>query len=187
MARHKTPIPERLTAAAQQLFSSEGHSVTIDDIVTRAGVAKPTFYTHFASKEQLTRTVLERSVSSFFAALDAELARRRDPVERALAPFDVLVAHLPDPDYRGCICLNTAATFPMPDHMSHSVLREHDERLTAVFVDLAEQSGVAYADDLARQLLVLFDGVKARALVDPSPLPGRDARKAARTLLLAAT
>jgi AcrR family transcriptional regulator len=187
MAPQRTPIPERLTTAAHELFSLEGHAVTVDDIVTRAGVAKPTFYTHFASKEQLTKAVLERSVSTFFAAVDAELAQKHDSVERVLTPFDVLVAHLPDPDYRGCICLNTAATFPMPDHMSHDVLREHDERLTVLFADLAEQAGAANAHDLARQLVVLFDGVKARALVDPSALPGRDAREAARTLLLAAT
>lgn len=186
MAASTTSTADRLTRAAHELFSAQGHGVTVEEIVARAGVAKPTFYAHFASKEVLTKAVLEQSVAAFFAALDAELARRDDLVERVLAPFDVMVAGLPDPEYRGCVCLNAAATFPMPDHMSHDVLRAHDDRLTALFADLADQAGAAKVADLARQLLVLFDGAKARALVDPSALPGQDARAAARTLVASA-
>jgi len=177
---------DRLKAAANELFSAEGHGVTVEQIVARAGLAKPTFYAHFASKEALTKAVLEQTVETFFTALEAEIARRDDPIERLLAPFDVVSADLPDPDYRGCVCLNTAASFPDPEHMSHAVLRAHDDRLAARFAELARDTGVEDPGGLARQLVVLFDGVKARALVDPSERPSRDARQAAHTLLHAA-
>lgn len=178
--------PARVRAAARSLISARGHGVTVDEIVALAGLAKPTFYAHFASKEALTKAVLEETVDTFFIALEKELALRGDPVERLLAPFDLLGADLPDPDYRGCICLNAAASFPSPDHMSHAVLRAHDDRLGTVFADLAREAGLASPDALSRQLVILFDGVKARALADSSQLPARDARDAARALIDAA-
>jgi hypothetical protein len=94
-----------------------------------------------------------------------------------LAPIDLLVAGLPDPAYRGCLCLNTAATFPDPGHPAHKVLRDLDQRLLDTWTGLAARAGARQPDALARQLL-LFDGVKARGLTDNSGVAARDARAA---------
>ena len=45
--------------AAQHLFETRGFAATtVDDIVSRAGVAKGAFYHHFESKEILLREAL---------------------------------------------------------------------------------------------------------------------------------
>lgn len=52
----RTPNRKALLDAAEELFGREGFSaVSVDDIVARAGVAKGTFYNHFASKEDIAR------------------------------------------------------------------------------------------------------------------------------------
>jgi AcrR family transcriptional regulator len=50
----RTPNRKALLDAAEELFGRNGFgAVSVDDIVARAGVAKGTFYNHFASKEDI--------------------------------------------------------------------------------------------------------------------------------------
>ena len=63
---------ERLLAAADELFYADGvHSVGIDRVIERAGVAKATLYSAFGSKDELIRCYLT-----------ARQAARREAVER---------------------------------------------------------------------------------------------------------
>jgi AcrR family transcriptional regulator len=180
----KSLIPQRVINAARDLFYTQGYEVTIDAIAQRASVAKPTVYVHFGSKDALIQAVLESASAEFFSQLQLEVARRSgDPVAQLLAPIDLLSADLPDPAYHGCLCLNAAATFPDPGHPAHKVLRGLDLRLLDTWTGLAAQAGARQPDALARQLLLLFDGVKARGLTDNSGAATADARAAARALL----
>ena len=50
---------ERLLAAADELFYEEGvHTVGIDRVIERAGVAKASLYNTFGSKDELVRAYL---------------------------------------------------------------------------------------------------------------------------------
>lgn len=179
-----TPLRDRVITAAGELFYAEGYGVTIDAVTVHAGVAKPTVYVHFGSKEGLIEATLWRGVDEFFTALASELALREgDPIAQLLAPFDLLAKDLPDPEYRGCRCINAAASFPQPDHPAHTVLRSLEERLLKEFERLSRAAGVRHPVLFARQLLVLFDGVKARGLTDSSDQPAKDAKTAARALV----
>jgi AcrR family transcriptional regulator len=175
---------ERLLQAAGDLFYADGYNTSIDTIAERAEVAKPTVYAHFASKEALIEAVLQTNSEQYFTDLDAELERRAgDAPARLAAPFDLLVRDLPDPGYHGCLCVNSAATFLTPTHPAQRVLAEHDERMVAIFERLGAEAGAEHPKALAQQLLLLYDGVKTRGLVDASGAPGRHARAAALALL----
>jgi AcrR family transcriptional regulator len=179
------PARERLLRAAADLFYSEGYDVSIEAIAERAGVAKPTVYAHFASKEALIAAVLEAAADQWFDELDAEIAHRAgNPVSQIMAPFDLLVEDLPDPAYRGCVFVNSAAAFPDPAHPARQVLAAHHARMLERFADLAAAAGVPRPEVVARQLLLLYDGVKVRGLVDVSGATAGDARDAARTLVI---
>ncbi|WP_131737166.1 TetR/AcrR family transcriptional regulator [Actinomadura roseirufa] len=176
--------PESLRATARELFYAEGYGVSIDAVTARANVAKPTVYAHFRSKDDLIGTMLAAACEAWFTEVNAELERHAgDPVARLLAPFDLLAAGLPDPAYHGCILVNSAAAFLAPDHPAQRALAVHDERMVTLFERLATEAGAAEPSDLARQLLVLYDGVKARGLVDNTGGAARDARTAAAALL----
>jgi AcrR family transcriptional regulator len=175
---------DRLLDAAADLFYNEGYGVSVDAIAEHAGLAKPTVYAHFASKEALIEGVLQSSSEGFFADLDDELKRRDgDPQRQLMAPFDLLVKDLPDPAYHGCICVNSAATFLSSSHPAHRVLLAHEKQMLETFQRLATGAGAADPAQLARQLLLLYDGIKTRGLTDFSGAAADDARTAATALV----
>lgn len=56
---HSPEIKTRLLEAARHCLLERGFDATVNDIVTRAGVAKGTFYLYFASKEACCRGTIE--------------------------------------------------------------------------------------------------------------------------------
>src|SRR5438552_16345010 len=89
--------PERLSArnrlleAADELFYEEGvHTVGIDRIIERAGVAKATLYSTFGSKEGLVRAYLEQRHQSRRRRIKRGLARYDTPRDKLLGIFDIL-------------------------------------------------------------------------------------------------
>src|SRR5256885_705956 len=71
---------ERLLAAASELFYEEGvHTVGIDRVIERAGVAKATLYSAFGSKEKLVRAYLQARHAATRERMARELAARHQP------------------------------------------------------------------------------------------------------------
>src|SRR5690349_3475722 len=94
---------DRLLAAADELFYAEGvHTVGIDRIIERAGVAKASLYSAFGSKEELVKAYLEGRHEIRRTRLLAGLQRFADPRERLLGVFDVLGELAGTPGFRGC-------------------------------------------------------------------------------------
>ncbi|WP_165075422.1 TetR/AcrR family transcriptional regulator [Paludisphaera rhizosphaerae] len=82
-----------IARAAARLFARQGFEATSTrEIVEEAGVAKPTLYYHFGSKEGLAKTILVEPISELSARLKAVIDGEPDPVrvlERVLeAHFD---------------------------------------------------------------------------------------------------
>lgn len=71
--RKRQLVSDELTEAALQLMASKGfEAVTIDEIVSAAGVSKRTFFRYFASKED----VVVRFLADMGTGIRAELAAR---------------------------------------------------------------------------------------------------------------
>src|SRR3954467_1311640 len=97
----RKPARERLLAAADELFYAEGvHTVGIDRIIERAGVAKASLYSCFGSKEELVRAYLENRHELRRKRLLAGLERFDNPRDRLLGVFDVLAELTATPGFR---------------------------------------------------------------------------------------
>jgi len=79
--------------SALELFLAEGiPSVTIDQIVERAGVAKGSFYRYFRDKEELVAGLLEplaAAAEAVFASARGRLAGAREPAEISAAYLEL--------------------------------------------------------------------------------------------------
>ena len=178
---------ERLLAAADELFYAEGiHTVGIDRIIERAGVAKATLYTTFGSKDELVRSYLQSRYDARRVRLTKEMAARETPRDRLLAVFDVLAESQARPTYRGCAFVNASAE-SLPGSVPEQVSNEYRGWLRGLLRDLAAEAGAKDPETLARMLLILYDGAAVDARMDHNPGAGADARAAAEILLAATT
>src|ERR1051326_1091110 len=101
---------ERLLAAANELFYAEGvHTVGIDRVIERAGVAKASLYNTFGSKDELIRAYLTARLAARKERVRRGLAVHDTARERILGIFDTLGEIFADPSYRGCAFQNAAA------------------------------------------------------------------------------
>jgi AcrR family transcriptional regulator len=108
---------ERIFETARDLFYREGiRAVGVDEIVTKAGVTKPSLYRSFKSKDELVAAVLREVEVGFwdrFAA--AEAAFPGDPKAQMVAYFEGLAARSGGADYRGCALSNAVVEYPDRD------------------------------------------------------------------------
>lgn len=112
-ATHEKSPRERFLDAASELFYAEGvPSVGIDRVIARAGAAKASLYSAFASKEGLVSAYLERRHDELIHGLRDAGAGPEDPAERLLAVFDSQAAQFPRPGYRGCAFMAASAEAP---------------------------------------------------------------------------
>lgn len=175
---------ERLLAAANELFYGEGvHTVGVDRIVERAGVAKATLYTLFGSKDGLVRAYLSARHDATRERMDRELRSRFDsPKERLLGVFEIQGLAFTEPGFHGCAFVGANAE-SSPGTSVDDVTEGYRNWLHALFADLAAEAGATDPECLARQLVLLYDGAGVSAWMDHDPSVSNTARTVAAALV----
>ncbi|MDT5031254.1 MAG: hypothetical protein QOC94_1425 [Actinoplanes sp.] len=179
---------ERLLTAADELFYAEGvHTVGIDRIIERAGVAKASLYSTFGSKDELVRAYLEGRHEARRARLLTALDSHDDPRDRLLGVFDSLGEQAKAANFRGCAFYNASAESPTGTGPVAEVCDTNRAWTRELFTTLAEQAGAHDPAALAAQLVLLYDGTSVGARMDRTPGSAATARTIAAALLDAAT
>lgn len=174
---------ERLLAAADELFYEGGiHTVGIDRVIERAGVAKASLYDAFGSKDELIRAYLQRRHEARKERLAARLEVRATPRERLLGVFDAMEETLAQPGFRGCAFARAGAE-SRPGSGIKAVCDDARGWMRELFAGLAREAGAADAEALGRQLQLLYDGALVAAQMDDRAGVAAAARAAAATLL----
>jgi AcrR family transcriptional regulator len=176
----------RLLAAANDLFYEEGvHTVGIDRVIERAGVAKASLYNAFGSKEELIREYLAIRHDARVERMTRGLARYDNPREKLLGVFDVLGEITSQPSFRGCAFVNARSETASSDRVAQ-ICDTSRAWTRTLFTDLAREAGVAEPERLAAQLHLLYDGATVAAHMDRDLTSAASARAAAAVLLDAA-
>jgi AcrR family transcriptional regulator len=184
----KSPKParERLLAAADELFYAEGvHTVGIDRIIERAGVAKASLYSLFGNKEGLIRAYLRGRLERRQDRTIRRLEGVESPREQLLAVYDVLATFIAEPDFHGCAFMNACAE-SKPGSAAIEAAEESRGWTRALFTRLAREAGAPDPEVLARQLVQLYDGALVTARMDGDPTAAATARTSAAALIDAA-
>jgi AcrR family transcriptional regulator len=182
----RRPPRERLLEAARELFYAEGvHTVGVDRVIERAGVAKASLYSAFGSKEGLVSAYLEdyhdRVIGRRRAAADAE----PDPVTAILAVFDSLARDYQRPDYNGCAFSGARAEEPAGGPVD-AAARAYRAEMRGIFRELCIKAGTREPDLLAWQLQLIYSGGAESAKIERNAEVAAAQRAAAETLLKAA-
>ncbi len=181
-------VRDRLLTAANELFYEEGiHTVGIDRVIERAGVAKASLYSTFGSKDELVRAYLAARSVRRRERLMARLARHDTPRSRLLAVFDDLDELVASPSFRGCAFVNASAEGPRDANKVGVVCETHRGWLRQLLSDLARELGAAEPEQLGRRLALLYDGAMVGASMERQATAVTDARALAAMLVDAAT
>jgi AcrR family transcriptional regulator len=149
---------DRLVAAAQEVFSEQGASASLEDVAKRAGVGPGTLYRHFATRAALQEAAYRDAVERLCAA-GADLRDESD-ARRALTEWmRLLLEHMVA--RRGLAEALVAALGKQGDVFiaSHRALHQIGDDLVA----RARRAGVAWPDLDARDLLWMVHGISQAA------------------------
>jgi AcrR family transcriptional regulator len=176
---------ERLLAAANELFYAEGvHTVGIDRVIERAGVAKASLYNTFGSKDELVKAYLEGRHVKTAARITRSVERYDDPRMRLLGVFDAQDAMFADPDFRGCAFASASAE--SPGEAVSGPTEAYRGWFRGLLTGLAREAGAPKPEQLARQLHMVYDGAGLSMRMDHDRSAAAAARAAAEALLDAA-
>jgi AcrR family transcriptional regulator len=177
----------KVLAAAAELFYERGvNGVGVNEIAARAGASKLSIYRYFESKENLVASMLAAHSDRIHDWLRRKTAAAPPGPARVLAIFDLLMGWFAEQNYHGCTVLNTMIDTRGEQADVRAIAREHLGRYRDLLAERLAEAGVAAPEPLARQLLLLIEGVTMVTTVDGDDAAGADAHAAARALIDAA-
>jgi AcrR family transcriptional regulator len=152
---------DRILASAYELFSHRGiRAVGIDEVITRADVAKATLYRHFASKDDLVLAFLQEREQLWTKDwVEAEARRRGDtPEEQLLAIFDLFDEWFQRDDFEGCSFINVLLETNDRTTPIGKASAVHLANIRAIVHGLAEEAGLDDPDRFAHSWHILMKG-----------------------------
>lgn len=151
---------DRIRETAFDLFYREGiRAVGVEEIVSQAGVTKPSLYRAFESKDELIAAYLRDYNQRFFQRFEAPAADHLDdPKAQLLAYVDRLATRASRDGYRGCGLTNAVIEYPDGDHPAHQVAVESKQQLRERLREMCRAMGAREPDELADGILLLLEG-----------------------------
>ena len=157
---------ERILEVAREMFCRDGiHATGIDRILGAAGASKMTLYARFGSKEALVRAVLREEGAGWGGAFFAVLAEADDPAERLRRVVPALAGWFQGERFYGCAFMNAVAEHTKGEAWLRELAAEHHREILAFLGAQAAAAGHAEPALVARQVLLLMDGMIAAAMV----------------------
>lgn len=159
LAGRDDPV-DRILATAYELFSRRGiRDVGTNELISRSGVAKATFYRHFPSKDALVLAFLALRDQVWTVDLIVSEARRRGstPEERLLAVFDVFGDWFHRDDFEACTFINVLLEMG-PEHPLGKASIGYLSRIRGHIEALAEEAGLSRTEEFARSWHILMKG-----------------------------
>jgi AcrR family transcriptional regulator len=151
---------DRIRDTAFDLFYQEGiRAIGVEEIVTRAGVTKPSLYRAYESKDELIADYLRDYDLRFCQRLDATDAEYPDdPKAQLLGYLDKLATRASTDDYRGCGLSNAVIEYPDRAHPAHQVAVASKRALRERLRERCRAIQARDPDELADSLLLLIEG-----------------------------
>lgn len=175
----------RIFETAQQLFYERGiRAVGVDEIVSTAGVTKPSLYRSFASKDDLVAACLESFAEEGKDALMARVARAGgEPLAELRAIVDHYADEMNEPGFRGCPMSNAAVEFPDEDNPGRAIAEGCKAELRELIGGITRRLDIEDPEILADGLLLLIEGAYSSHQIFGSQGPSHTLVRSAERLI----
>jgi TetR/AcrR family transcriptional regulator, transcriptional repressor for nem operon len=174
-------IREKLLDEGVLLLMEQGyHGTGLQELVTKVGIPKGSFYNYFPSKEDFSAEAVRHYIEPFIRQLDAHLSRSGVAADAALAAyFDELIAETERKNFRGgCLLGNLIGEIGETSELCQTSLREavhrYREKLREAF-QRGQREGSFRKDidakDMADFLVNVWQGALLRMKIERSTRP----------------
>jgi len=183
-------VRAHIVDVADRLFYARGiQSVGMDEIRTGAGISLKKLYAAFPGKEQLIAAVLASRHDIWEQGVHGAVDAVTSPRDKLLAMYDFLESWFGDDTFRGCGFINAFGELGATSPAVAEIAREHKDSFQRFVQELAADAvgDTARAEELAAQLALLAEGAQTTAAIAGTTAPAAHARRAAETLIDAAT
>lgn len=176
---------DRIRDTAFDLFYREGiRAIGVEEIVTRAGVTKPSLYRAYESKDELAAAYLRDYDQRFCRSFEAPAADHPgDPKGQLLAYMDALAVRASSDGYRGCGLTNAVIEYPDSEHPAHQVAVDSKRALRERLREMCREMRARDPEELADGLLLLIEGSYVSGQTFGEGGPARALGAAARRLI----
>jgi AcrR family transcriptional regulator len=157
---------QRILDNAYELFSRRGiRDVGVEEVISRADVAKATLYRHFPSKDDLVLAFLEQREKRWTKQFVEAGARERgnSAEESLLAIFDVFHDWFQQEDYEGCSFVKVLLETGDREHPVGKASAGYLENIRTMVRTLAEEAGIREPEVFALSWHLLMKGAIVQA------------------------
>ncbi len=188
MPRSSEPTRQRLLEAASALVAEESLAqLSIENIADRAGVSRRTFFAHFPSKDDLLTAVVDFSRPVYLDRyrMWADQCGPGAPIEERIASiFKGITGAAHNPNWKGCCFIRMAAELgTLKGHPVHGMVAAANLDMEHWFEAELKDAGYDEPAAIARQMVVLINGLLMMQLVTRSTAYGEDIGGLVRNLL----
>lgn len=176
---------EKLLLAARRLFCRAGiHATGISQILEEAGVARRSLYTHYGSKENLLKAVLDTEANMWFHWFDLDLPGLKcSNKDRILALFGLLENWFEKEDFFGCVFINAVAEREKDSAWVKDVAGAYRDQIIERLRALVVESGAENPQIVTQKLGLIIEGAIITAMVTQNSQAAHIARLAAEDVL----
>jgi len=167
------PKRQLIIETAFRLFKDNGFYATgVDLIMREAGIAKPTLYQNFPSKNDLVVEVLAHYQAQYRQHIEMLLDRQNRPArDNILVIFDDAKSWFGDVNFHGCLAVNAMGEYAGKDQGIEQACLRFKEWELGVLRELACAVDAANGEALSYKLFVLLEGMAAIAQVTKGACP----------------
>ena len=159
-------------------------AVGVEEIVSRAGVTKPSLYRAFSSKDELAACYLRDYEARFWLRFEESVAAFPGDARAQILHFIGAVGErAASAGYRGCGLTNAAVEYPEHDHPARQVGEANKHALRERLRAMAAEMGAEDPASLGDGLLLLIEGCYASGQLFGEGGPALAAEASARRLI----
>ena len=185
----KENIREHIIAVASELFYVKGYNVTgVNEIISKATIAKATLYHHFKSKEDLCVAYLQQKHKEFTDELQLYIAEGKSPRDKLLCIFEVLRNRFRQKDFHGCWAQKILAETTSQNKKIFPLVQKQKEELLSL-LDKVIQDTVAFSSKAEREkiaggIYLLYESAITQSYLHKNDWPIHLAKQMGADLLL---
>lgn len=185
----KENLKQHIVDTASALFYSNGYNSTgVNEIISKANIAKATLYHHFTSKEAIGIAYLDQKHEHFMAQLNNFVLKLPDNSTRLLAIFDYLRELFREDSFQGCWGQKMLGEIPATEKKIRNTIQRQKQELLTYLYDLVAQNtqllSKAEIEKISQGLYLLYETAITESHLHKSDWPIHSAKNLASSLVL---